>query len=284
MKKSLLAILFIAVLLASTPTYADSYIMHTVQPGNLLKIQPVAPGKTISILINGQKISTDQAPYMENDRVFVPIAFIAKALNLQEIIWDSSTVSAMLKNNTQTIHLPIGSKTATINGKIVELDAPINLYKGRTFVPIRFVAETFNCYVDWDSHNCVVDIYEEGFFPDDLYWLSRIVESEAAAEPFEGKLAVANVIINRKNSSIFPNTLKEVIFDKEYGFQFTPVLNGTIYNTPSTESIEAAKQALVGNNNIGDCMYFLNPLKSENFWIVINRTFYKSISQHDFYM
>ncbi|TCO80092.1 stalk domain-containing protein [Marinisporobacter balticus] len=318
MKKLLSIILSLGILFSPTSVHANSYVMHTVQlgdtyskisekynkdlyelkiineelgeelyAGKLMKISPVALEKNITIKIDEKNIPTDEVPYLENSRTFVPIRFIAESLNIEEILWDETTQTAILKNDMQTISLPIGSQTATINENPIKLDAPISIYKGRTFVPIRFIAEAFNCAVTWDTTNYIVDIHtrkSQNYTAEDIYWLSRIIHAESSAEPFEGKLAVGNVIINRKNSPTFPNTIKEVIFDQAYGYQFTPVLNKAIYNTPSTKSIEAALQALNGNNNIGGCLYFLNPFLSDNFWIVDNRTIYKSIKNHDFYL
>jgi len=118
----------------------------------------------------------------------------------------------------------------------------------------------------------------------DLYWLSRIIHAEAEAEPYAGKVAVGNVIINRVKSSAFPNTIKGVIFEYYKGIpQFSPVADGTIYNTPNTDSINAAKAALAGTNYVGDSTYFFNPDKSEGTWIVANKTYVKRIGNHVFY-
>ncbi|MDD4297366.1 MAG: cell wall hydrolase, partial [Ruminiclostridium sp.] len=141
----------------------------------------------------------------------------------------------------------------------------------------------FSVYLNHQNHQAKMNtmaFQPLNYSEEDIYWLSRIIQAEAQGEPYEGKLAVANVILNRKNSSEFPNTIKEVIFD---GYQFTPVITGTIYNTPSNASLQAAKDALEGKNNIGNCLYFLNPSKSTNFWILKNKTFFTSIDNHDFY-
>ncbi|MBO8138649.1 MAG: cell wall hydrolase [Desulfotomaculum sp.] len=123
-----------------------------------------------------------------------------------------------------------------------------------------------------------------GRLSDEVYWLARIIHAEAEAEPFIGKVAVGNVILNRVKSDIFPNTIYGVIFDKQYGYtQFSPVIDGRIYNNPSRESIEAAKAALNGYRPVGPALYFLNPNKSENFWIVKNRRYMTTIGKHDFY-
>ena len=118
----------------------------------------------------------------------------------------------------------------------------------------------------------------------DLYWLSRIINAEAEAESYTGKVAVGNVIFNRVKSSSFPNTVKGVIFEYYKGIpQFSPVADGTIYNDPNADSIKAAKAAFNGTSYVGNATYFFNPDKSEGTWIVNNKTFVKRIGNHVFY-
>ena len=117
-----------------------------------------------------------------------------------------------------------------------------------------------------------------------LYWLSRIIHAEAEAEPYAGKVAVGNVVINRANSGTFASTIKGVIFEYSHGLpQFSPVADGTIYKTPSLISVQAAKAALAGERPVGTSMFFFNPDKSAGSWIVNNKTFVKTIGNHDFY-
>ncbi|NLK97862.1 stalk domain-containing protein [Defluviitalea saccharophila] len=312
---------------APSSAFASSYIMHTVKPGDslnsiaqehkvsynqltnlngkeelyagsLVKIRPIAGNKDIRIYLNDQIVTSDTSPYMENGRTFVPIRFVAEAIGIEQINWNGQNEEAILMKNGVTISLPIRQSYAMIDNKSIKLDAPINIYNGRTFVPLRFVAEAFNVDVQWQESTASVKLYTKdyktlsiqtevksaSYSQEDLYWLSRLVHAEAEAESFEGKLAVANCIINRKKSKDFPNTIKEVIFDKNWGVQYTPTANGTIYNTPSEESVRAARMALEGNNNIGESLYFLNPKKSTNSWVIKNRTFYKRIQNHDFYL
>ncbi len=119
---------------------------------------------------------------------------------------------------------------------------------------------------------------------EDLYWLSRVIHAEAQGESYKGMLAVGNVIINRADSHLFPDTIKGVVFDKQNGYtQFSPVIDGSIHNTPDAESIKAAKEILAGARPVGKALYFLNPRKSTNFWIENNRKYMKTIGLHDFY-
>jgi N-acetylmuramoyl-L-alanine amidase len=118
----------------------------------------------------------------------------------------------------------------------------------------------------------------------DLYWLARIINAEAEAEPYSGKVAIGNVILNRVKSSLFPNTIKGVIFEYFESIpQFSPVADGTIYNNPNADSINAAKAAFSGTSYVGSATYFFNPDKSEGTWIVENKTLVKRIGNHVFY-
>jgi hypothetical protein len=112
----------------------------------------------------------------------------------------------------------------------------------------------------------------------------RLVNAEAGGESLEGKLAVATVIINRVKSGNYPNTIKGVIYDENWGFQFTPVLDGRINIPASDEAVKAVNMVLDGYRSFdASILYFLNPKKAESPWIIKNKTFFKSLGNHDFY-
>lgn len=118
----------------------------------------------------------------------------------------------------------------------------------------------------------------------DAYWLARIIHAEASGEPYTGKVAVGNVILNRVKSNEFPNTIYNVIFEYYMGIpQFSPVADGSIYNTPNSECIRAAQDALNGVRPVGDATYFFNPSKAAGTWIVRNKQYIGRIGQHAFY-
>ena len=119
---------------------------------------------------------------------------------------------------------------------------------------------------------------------DSLYWLARIVYAEAGSESYEGQVAVANVILNRVRSSKFPNTVYGVIFEYYKGIpQFSPVADGTIYNTPSNTAVQAAQDAANGYAPVGGALYFFNPTKAAGSWIVNTCTYVTTIGGHAFY-
>ncbi|NLJ66067.1 MAG: hypothetical protein GX340_01990 [Clostridiales bacterium] len=119
---------------------------------------------------------------------------------------------------------------------------------------------------------------------DDIFWLARVIHAESQGEPYIGKVAVGNVVMNRVNSKQFPNTIYGVIFDYFQGIpQFSPVADGTIYNNPSAECLKAAEEAYWGSKPVGNALYFFNPKKAAGSWIVNNRQYITTIGNHAFY-
>ena len=118
----------------------------------------------------------------------------------------------------------------------------------------------------------------------DIYWLARIIQAEAQGEPYTGQVAVGNVIMNRVKSSSFPDTVYGVIFEYYQGIpQFSPVADGTIYNTPGSSCMKAAEEAYAGSKPVGSALYFFNPKKAAGSWIVRPRQYITTIGNHAFY-
>ena len=83
---------------------------------------------------------------------------------------------------------------------------------------------------------------------DELYLVAQVVQKEGDMESY---VAVANVIYNRLHSSSFPNTIQEVIYQKN---QFST----SNLKTPSTAAMAAVQQIFVDGNLIlpAEVMYF----------------------------
>lgn len=114
---------------------------------------------------------------------------------------------------------------------------------------------------------------------EDTYLLAQLIDAEAKGEPYTGKVAVGNVVLNRVKSPEFPDTVKEVIFQKG---QFSPVTNGSIHDEPTDESIRAAKEAMNGREIVSNqALYFYNPNTSTSDWIFSRKTI-MDIGNHRF--
>lgn len=118
----------------------------------------------------------------------------------------------------------------------------------------------------------------------DLECLQRIVQAEAGGEDAEGKLLVADVIVNRVKSSEFPNNLYDVIY--QHG-QFQPVSSGVIDQVaPTEETIEMVDRALAGEDHSQGALYFMNREEATRMnakWFDHKLTYVMSHGGHEFY-
>lgn len=88
--------------------------------------------------------------------------------------------------------------------------------------------------------------------------LLRIVEAEAGGEDQNGKLLVANVVLNRVESERFPDTVWEVVMQREQGVaQFSPTVDGRYHSVVvSEDTVKAVERALYGENISEGALFF----------------------------
>ena len=106
------------------------------------------------------------------------------------------------------------------------------------------------------------DISEVQFEENDRYLLANLIYCEAGGEPYAGQLAVGAVVINRVLSSVYPDTMTGVIYQK---YQFSPVGSGRLaialsQNKATASCYKAADEAMSGQTNVGNCVYFRTPI------------------------
>lgn len=108
--------------------------------------------------------------------------------------------------------------------------------------------------------------------------LAQLVHAEAKGEPFGGKVAVAEVVLNRVEHEQFPDTIKQVIYQEN---AFEPVANNSINKPADKESYKAVQEALEVNDNSKELLYFYNPETATDDWIR-SRDVVKTIGNHAF--
>ena len=111
-----------------------------------------------------------------------------------------------------------------------------------------------------------------------LYLLAAAIHGEARGEPYEGKVAVGAVIMNRVRHSSFPNTIAGVIYQPG---AFDAVADGQINLTPDDSAFKAARDALNGWDPTGGAIYYWNPATATSSW-VWSRPIIKQIGKHVF--
>lgn len=110
--------------------------------------------------------------------------------------------------------------------------------------------------------------------------LARLINGEARGEPYKGQVAVGAVVMNRVESSEFPDTISGVIYQKG---QFSCVTDGQFDKAIDEDSTvyKAAREALNGADPTNGCIFFYNPKTTKSKWLY-TRTTVITIGSHRF--
>ena len=244
---------------------------------------------TVSLFLGNTPIA--ESAYLINETTYVPLRAVT-TLAGATVSYQASTRSATVTMRGLHMTASDGSYIIMANERAVLSQSPVVILSdGRMYAPIRSIAKALSLGVEWQEGRRVylsgapiplvsADAYYKS---DDLYWLSRIISAESQGEPILGQIAVGNVVLNRMRHKDYPNTIWGVIFDKKYGTQFSPVADGSIYRSPTYSAILAAKICLEGVSVSPDILFFLEPSKSTSSWIIKNRPYAFTVSNHYFF-
>lgn len=221
---------------------------------------------------------------LQRQTAYIPLRAFLGALGW-DVTWDARSRSAGAEKDGSTLTVQPDAQRLTLDG--TDLRVPLYARGGSLYLPLRTLGTLLGYQVTWSGADNTITLTSpaaQDWDETDLYWLSRIICAEAGGEALEGQIAVGNVVLNRVASGEYPNTVYDVIFDRKDAVQFEPVSNGTVYQTPTALSVQAARLALQGVNTAGESLFFFNPSLSQGTWIVRSRTYYTTIGCHRFYL
>ncbi|ABZ85058.1 cell wall hydrolase, sleb [Heliomicrobium modesticaldum Ice1] len=213
----------------ATPAHAWQY---TIQPGDTFYSLGQRFGLPWTLIQGANQVAPNNLP-------------TGKVLNIPD-------VSTYTVRSGDSLYL-IANRFSSTDWAIKELNGMItnDIYPGQVLkVPTG---------IDRQSQRA-----SNGVGQSDLDLLARLIEAEASGEPYEGKVAVGAVVLNRIKSGKFPSSISGVIYDP---LQFTPVRNGMINRPASALSQKAAQDALAGWDPSKGALFFFNPDKSSDGWM-----------------
>ncbi|MGB9867683.1 MAG: stalk domain-containing protein [Bacillota bacterium] len=145
------------------PLFREAQLLEDLQEAMAeMVLQPGSP----EVRLDGRLLLLDVAPYIKNQRMMVPFRFIGESLGAR-VDWIAESSTAVFELPGRRIELRIGSREARVNDSTVQLDVPPEIVKGRTFVPLRFVAEGMGATVHWDDKtaSAVITFRRRSFLP-----------------------------------------------------------------------------------------------------------------------
>lgn len=284
--------------IAENSTYnVNNYSIYpgvTIADGKVSYKLPGISGKNIwsysavTVSVNGRALA--YSGRVINSTVYLPLRAFASAVGASSS-YNSATRTTTVAAAGLTLSATDGGYVTYANGRALFGFSPnVIMSDGRMYVPMSTLIKAMGLESTRSGSSVSITgkltplaSAERFYNEDEVFWLARIITAEAKGESLLGQIAVGNVILNRVASHQYPNTIYGVIFDRKWGVQFSPVLDGSIYNTPTYTATLAAKICLEGTVLSEDALFFLNPKTAESNWIVKSREYLYSIGGHDFY-
>ena len=245
----------------------------------------------VDIQVNDDYIKCVKKPFLENGSTYIPLRAFSEAVGAQ-IEWNEETQTATMIKDGHRFEFCSDNDCCFIDGEKCDLSS-INR-EFLTFIPVRIISETLGYGVECDDDYITVkitapdvvvadELKDFSYTYSDILYLGKIIMLEAGSGGLDTKIAIANTIVNRVHSPSFPNTVRDVIFDTNYGVQFPPAHTERINETPSKECIIAAKCALNGVELVGNSLYFISVKAAPKSWVNGHRPYHSTVGNTCFY-
>jgi hypothetical protein len=130
--------------------------------GLALVAQLSAAAAPIEVEVNRRPVHfTDTGAVRQEGRVLIPLRAVGEELGAT-IRWDAARRTVLGEKGTRRFELPVGTRQAILDGRVVALDVPAQMIRGTIVVPLRFVAEALGAEVKWDGTSGRVVVNTDG--------------------------------------------------------------------------------------------------------------------------
>ena len=246
----------------------------------------------VDIMVNGSYLEDSGKGFLDdNGIIYVPVRFVSEALGAY-VRWDAILETAVVSRQLREYVFEPATQGCYVDN--VWSYTSQRIINGVLYADAKFLLAKFGASYEYDSlrheislslpdYTVPTQFLETYYTAEDLYWLAKIVTCEAGSVTFNQQVMVANVILNRRASSSFPNTIYEVIYDRRFGIQFSPAYSGRLPKAnPNAKTYLACKAALNGLNLAPDCLYFIYA-SNKSGWIARTRPLYAIVGNQAYY-
>ncbi|MCL2352774.1 MAG: stalk domain-containing protein [Firmicutes bacterium] len=156
LKRRAAALISLALSFSMLPAFAPAAVSAEDGRAAAVSAEAGAAAPALRVLLDGAPVNSDAAPYIDaNNRAMIPVRVIGEALGAK-VDWDEASKTVIIsKASGGTVSLQIGGRVLTVaeNGGeiLLEMDTAAVISSGRTFVPVRFIAQALGLTVGWDA-------------------------------------------------------------------------------------------------------------------------------------
>jgi competence ComEA-like helix-hairpin-helix protein len=118
-------------------------------------IPAAAAAGGIEIVVDGDTLDLEHPPVLKYERMLIPMRELFTAMGA-DVYWDEETRTSFAVMDNLRVIIPIGSYLPTVDDMPVSIDVPAMVIGGRTYIPLRFAAESLGCHVSWDAEGNTV--------------------------------------------------------------------------------------------------------------------------------
>ncbi|MDD2619423.1 MAG: glycosyl hydrolase family 18 protein [Syntrophomonadaceae bacterium] len=113
---------------------------------------PTETAVSPNIRIDGQLRQFTPGAHIFNNRTMIPVRFVVEDEALQgQVYWDNQLQKVAIDCKGKYVELFIGNNQARVDGEFIYLDAAPYIFQDRTYIPLRFMAESLGAVVGWDQ-------------------------------------------------------------------------------------------------------------------------------------
>ena len=250
--------------------------------------------EAVNLWVDGEAV--DYA-YRGEGGCFVDPASLLSALDCPtETVWDEAGTLEISASETFLLRAEAGEDYLTLNGRFLYNPQGCLRCGDRAFFPLDVVGQMFSLSLEegeteeprfsTDSLQILQggEHYYELHYPgDDLYWLSHLIEAEAGNQPLDCRIGVGNVVLHRRASEHYPDTVFDVVFDYQNAPQFSVVGSPAMSLPISPRTWAAACLSIEGCETAPGCLFFQNPLGITPNWMSTTRTYVMTLGDMDYY-
>ncbi|MBC8079407.1 MAG: C40 family peptidase [Gorillibacterium sp.] len=232
-----------------------------------------AESRTVKVQVNDELVHfPDAQPFVDkSSRTQIPLRFVSEKMGYSiRSVPVGNHVKITIQNDNNKVVLQTGQNRALVNGKIVTFDTKAIVKKGRTYVPIRFIAESLKTEVKWDSKINLAIVKSDDKNQKPLLFNKRVNPTVA---PTNNKSAVVQINNNGLKDDVIGNAKKFMGVSYKWGgttpkgfdcsgfVQF--VYNMQSVTLPRTSNAMLSSSGLtVFKPEVGDLVFFSSSKKA----------------------